>query len=61
MSIIFKDVRVDELTEEVDYIKSLIDEGIADLTADVATIQGEQIVQDSRISALESRTYPEAL
>lgn len=68
MSLIYRDPRLEDLQEDVDYIKALIDQSTAGLQAEVDALQINDAAQDltltdhsSRISNLEAQDYPEAL
>lgn len=54
MSVIWRDQRIEVVEQDVEYLKSLIDEGIAEVEAQV---QDHEV----RISTIEARPYPEAL
>lgn len=54
MSLIYRDSRIENVEEDVEYLKSLIDEGIAAVEAQVQD-------HETRITVLEDQEYPEKL
>lgn len=61
MSIIYRDSWIENVEEDVEYLKSLIDEGIADIEAQVVNhetrldaIDIEQTTQNNRLDVLET-------
>ena len=68
MSLIYRDERITELAEDVDYIKSLINDEISNVQVEIDNIQAEQITQNTAISnhgaaiaTLQSQAYPESV
>lgn len=65
MSLIYRDERITELAEDVDYIKSLINDEISNVQVEIDNIQAEQITQNTAISnhgaAIAAMAYPESI
>ena len=58
MSLIYRDERITELVEDVDYIKSLINDEISNVQVEIDNIQAGQTTQNTRLDTLETAVNP---